>query len=136
MHFLLMRQHDEHVRNVCRKLRKFKFYGNREKSQYLPTELQVLGQLVTRRRISPIPQFVTNILQWPMPQNRSHLQSFTGMVNYFSQFAPHLASLAAPLTEMASATVTLDWTLIHNTLFGKDKLGLSAEPSIKPEPIY
>jgi len=56
------KEHVEHDRSVCMKLRKFKFYGNREKSQYLPTELQVLGHLVTRRGISPILHSVTNIL--------------------------------------------------------------------------
>jgi len=136
------KEHDEHVRSVCRKLRKFKFYSNREKSQYLPMELQVLGHLVTRRGISPIHQSVTNILQWPIPQNRSQLQSFLGMVNYFSRFMPHLVSLAAPLTEMAGATATWDWTPTHTTSFEKVKLDLSAEPAIKPidynklEPIY
>ena len=49
------KEHNEHVKNVCRKLRKFTFYDNREKSQYLPTELQVLVHLVTRREISPLP---------------------------------------------------------------------------------
>ena len=54
------------------------------------------------------------------------------MVNYFSRFVPHLASLAAPLTEMAGATATWDWTPTHTTSFGKVKLALSAEPAIKP----
>ena len=64
------------------------------------------------------------------------------MVNYFSRFVPHLASLAAPLIEMAGATATCDWTPTHTTSFDKVKLTLSAEPAIKPidynkpKPIY
>jgi len=64
------------------------------------------------------------------------------MVNYFSQIVPHLASLAVSLTEMASATATWDCTLTYTTSFGKVKLALLAEPTIKHidynnhEPIY
>jgi len=64
------------------------------------------------------------------------------MVKYFSRIVPHLAWLAAPLTKMAGATITWDWTPTYSTLFGNVKLALSAELAIKPidydklEPIY
>ena len=65
-----------------------------------------------------------------------------GLVNYLSQFLPHLATKSAPLTEMCGAQSTWDWTPLHDTAFQQVKDLVRQSPVLKPldynspEPIY
>jgi len=55
-----------------------------------------------------------------------------GMVNYLSHLIPHLGDMAAPLTEMAGATGTWDWTSTYTKVFTHTKAALSADPTVRP----
>jgi len=55
-----------------------------------------------------------------------------GMVNYLCHLIPHLADLAAALTEMDGATATWDWTSTHTKAFYYTKVALSADPAVRP----
>jgi len=124
--------HLYHVRTVLQRFRENKFYANKEKSQFMPGMLQCLGHVITQRGISPIQKSVQKILHWPQPQNRKMLQEYMGMVNYLGHLIPHLADMAAPLTEMAGATATWDWTPTHTKAFNHTKAALCADPTVRP----
>ena len=72
----------------------------------MPETLDVLGHIITREGIKADPNKLTKIQDWPTPQTRKQLQAFLGLVNYVSQFMPHLATKAAPLTELTGPTIT------------------------------
>jgi len=59
------------------------------------------------------------------------LQEYIGMVNYLGHLIPHLAYMAATLTEMAGATATWDWTPTHTKAFNHTKVAKSADPVVK-----
>jgi len=88
--------------------------------------------VITRRGIQPVPGRVRKILDWPTPSNIKELKSFVGIVNYRSQFAPHLAAISSPLTAMAGSTVNWDWTHTHQKSFELIKQTLSADPAVRP----
>jgi len=54
------------------------------------------------------------------------------MVNYLGNLIPHLADMAAPLTEMAGAIATWDWTPTHTKAVNQTKAALSADPAFRP----
>jgi len=97
----------------------------------MPGVLQCLGHIITQRGISPIQKSVQKILDWPQLQNRKMIQEYMGMVNYLCQLIPHLADMAAPLTEMAGATATWDWTTTYIKAFNHTKAALSADPAVR-----
>jgi len=99
------KEHVNYVRHVLQKLRVNQFFTNRKKSQFLPEELCILGHVITRRGIQPVPGRVRKILDWPTPSYIKELKSFLGIVNYCSQFAPYLATISSLLTAMAGSTV-------------------------------
>jgi len=121
-----------HVRTVLQRLRENKFYTNKEKSQFMPSVLQCLGHVLTPRGISPIQKSVQQILDWPQLQNSKMLLEYMGMENYLGHLIPHLADMAAPLTEMAGATATWDWTPTHTKAFNYTKAALFADPAVRP----
>jgi len=54
------------------------------------------------------------------------------MVNYLGHLIPHLADMAAPLTEMAGAIATWDWNPTDSKAFNHAKTALSADPAVRP----
>jgi len=54
------------------------------------------------------------------------------MVDYYSQFAPQLATISSLLTAIAGSTTNWDWTHIHQKLFELIKQTLSADPAVRP----
>jgi len=55
-------EHVNHVRHVLQKLRDNQFFADQKKSQFLPEELSILGHMITRRGIQPVPGRVRKIL--------------------------------------------------------------------------
>jgi len=54
------------------------------------------------------------------------------IVNYLGHLIPHLADMAAPLTEMAGTTAIWDWTPTYTKVFNYTKAVLSADPTVRP----
>jgi len=54
------------------------------------------------------------------------------MLNYYSQFAPQLATISSPLTAMVGSTTNWDWTHLHQKSFKLIKQTLSVDLAVRP----
>jgi len=117
---------------VLKKSRDNQFYADQKKCQFLPEELSILGHAITRRGIQLAPGQVRKILDWPTSSNTKELQTFLRMVNYYSEFAPQLATISSPLTAMVESTANWDWTYTRQKSFELIKQTLSADPAVRP----
>src|SRR5258706_1622286 len=137
-----LEDHIETIREICRRLRKHKLYANRSKSAFLPDRISVLGHVLTTNGIIAAPEKLLKVQNWAIPQTRKQLQGFMGMVNYLSQYVPHLSTYAAPLTQLCGSKALWKWRYIHTKAFEQLKDILAAEAILKPldyeskEPIY
>src|SRR5258705_1271714 len=137
-----LEDHIETIREICRRLRKHKLYANRSKSAFLPDRISVLGHVLTTNGIIAAPEKLLKVQNWAIPQTRKQLQGFMGMVNYLSQYVPHLSTYAAPLTQLCGSKALWKWRHIHTKAFEQLKDILAAEAILKPldyeskEPIY
>ena len=59
-----------------------------------------LGFLVGQGNLQPIDENVNKILTIVVPQTKKHVRSIIGLVNFYSKFIPHLATLLAPLSNL------------------------------------
>ena len=50
--------------------------------------------------IHPAPEKIRTIMDWTRPENKKEPQRFNGMVDYISQFIPHMTTITARLTEL------------------------------------
>jgi len=62
------------------------------------------------------PEKIPTIMDWTRPENQKELQRFNGMVNYISQFIPHIATITALLTELSGNAEWL-WTDLQEAAF-------------------
>jgi len=93
-------EHMEHVKTVVNRLTKAKLIINREKSNFLRTQVILLGFVVDAngRRINP--HKVANISSWAPPTNGKMIQRYLGMFNYFREYIPLYSTIAAPLDKL------------------------------------
>ena len=73
-----------------------------KKMQFKSTDCKFIGHRLTPDGIKVDPNKIEAIIQMDPPQNVASLQSFNGMVNYFS---PVLSELSEPLRRLCKAGV-------------------------------
>lgn len=50
------------------------------------------------------------IKSMPRPKNVLEVRAFTGMVNYYDKFIPHLSTILYPLNRLLSKNTAFQWT--------------------------
>ena len=68
-----------------------------DKSEFFRTEVEFCGHLLREGRRSPAPGKLLPIQLWELPQTVTELRGFLGLTNYFAEYVPHYAEVAAPL---------------------------------------
>ena len=92
-------EHLEHVKLVINRLTKAKLIINREKSNFLRTQVLLLGFVIDAngRRINP--EKIANIKMGTIQTGKT-VQRYLGISNYFREFIPVYSTLTAPLDEL------------------------------------
>ena len=62
----------------------------------------------------------------PIPENRTQLRSFLGLINYYGRFLKNLSTVLQPLNKLLSSKVTYQWSHECNTSFNEVKRMLSS----------
>ena len=68
------------------------------------------------------------IQEMPVPQSKTQVQSFIGMVNYLSKFSARLSELAEPIHDLAKERVPFNWGPEHDEAFSLIKKEVTAAP--------
>ncbi|XP_058038083.1 uncharacterized protein K02A2.6-like [Ahaetulla prasina] len=71
--------------------------------------VEFLGFLVDSNGIHPAPSKVEAIKNAPTPTNKGELQAFLGLLNFYSVFLPHKATLAEPLHKLLTSKAQWHW---------------------------
>ena len=105
------KEHKEHLRQVCQLLEDNGLVIRKDKCIFGVPEIEFLGHKVTAAGILPLPDRVTTIKEYPVPENRAALQRFLGMINYYHRFLPKIAGHLKPLhVASAGSGQSIDWT--------------------------
>jgi len=81
--------------------------------------------------IHPAPEKIRTIMDWTRPESQKELQRFNAMVNYISQFIPHIATITAPLTELSGNAEWL-WTDLQEAAFEAVKRAAHKDKVLRP----
>ena len=108
-------EHVDHLRQLFQRLQQHGLTVNGAKSELGKVSLNFLGHQISQEGILPLPQKVSEILNFPAPTTQAALRRFNGLINYYRRFIPHCASQLAPLTDLlrgAPKAITLDDTAL------------------------
>lgn len=119
-------EHTEHLRQLFQLLSANGLVINKSKCVFGASELDFLGHRVTTQGICPLPDRIAALRDSAAPTDRTSLQRFLGMMNYYHRFIPHVADILAPLHAQASGKgQTIEWSAECQTAFEKAKEALS-----------
>jgi len=99
--------------------------------EFFAASIDVLGHLIDDQGLRASPEKIARIEAWTTPKNKKQLQEFLGVVNYISQFIPHLASITAPLTSL-TGTEEFVWTATHDYAMDNVKRAAAHNQIMKP----
>lgn len=106
------RSWDEHNYILNRLLKIFKENGitvNLEKSQFGQAQIKFLGHSISDKGISPDPDKLEAIREFPTPRNKKDVRAFLGLINFYKRFI-QIDMLATPrLNALTGKKTTWCW---------------------------
>jgi transposase InsO family protein len=97
VHSRTEREHAEHVRTTLQRLRQHGLKINLEKCTFGAAQIQYLGHTISGDGITPGKDKTAAVADAEPPRTIRQVRSFMGLANYFRQFIPRFATVAAPL---------------------------------------
>ena len=95
-------EHLAHLDILFNRLLEYGIVINPSKCIFGAASLEFLGHQISVHGISPLPQKVQAIQDFPAPSSLRKLHEFLGLVSFYCCFIPHCTSLVQPLTDLLS----------------------------------
>lgn len=104
---------------------------NWEKSQFLKSEVEYLGYLISEGKYRLSPEKIRAVKNFRVPVNEKELQRFLGLTSYFRKFVPGYALIARPLTDLLKKDVPFVFGEKQSGSFEQLKGCLVSDPVLK-----
>lgn len=124
------REHLEHIKVILQRLSDNGLSINLSKCVFAAQEVKFLGHTVSKGGITPLPEKVKAIYEFPKPENIQQLRRFLGMINFYRRNLPKAAEVQAPLTAYLAKSkkndkTPISWTTDAETAFARCKQDLA-----------
>ena len=84
-------EHKQHLQLVLNCFCDYGIIINPPKCQFGVLQPDFLGHTVTSQGVSPLPDKIEAIQNFPQPQTQQKLREFLGLINFYHRFIPHCA---------------------------------------------
>jgi len=104
---------DEHIQSLREVLKRFADANLKltpKKCHLFRLKVNFLGHVVEEKGISPNPEKVSAIKDWPTPTSVKDIRAFLGVTGYYRRLIKSFATIASPLTKLTQKDVKFDWT--------------------------
>jgi len=103
-------EHDVRLRQVLARLDRAGLKLKRHKCELYDSKVNYLGFVVSEQGVHTDPAKVAAIVDAAEPADVSQLQSFLGLVNFYSRFIPNSSQLMFPLNQLLQKGVKWEWS--------------------------
>ena len=118
-------EHKLHLRLVLQRFNQYGIIINPSKCELCVNALHFLGHHVTQHGVTPLPEQVQVIRNFPQPPTLRRLREFLGLVNFYHRFIPQCAKILSPLNSLLKSTAnnsrTLQWSTQASAAFQEIK---------------
>ena len=136
----------DRIELVLKCLQDFNLKIKPKKTFFFQSQVLFLGHTLSKEGISPNPEMLQKVRDWPVPSNGKEVHSFLGLASYYHRFILQFAKWASPLHELIRPVVTkktrariklppiqqnlppFQWTTDQQESFNKLKLALTSAP--------
>ena len=98
------------INSVLNNLNKFGLRLNSNKCIFESDSVDFLGYTVSANGIKPTCKHLDAIVKAPIPRDKSALQSFLGLVNFYHSFVPMKSDVLEPLNSLLRKNVRWVWS--------------------------
>lgn len=120
-------EHDANLREVLTRIKKAGMKLNK-KAVFNVSELFFLGHRLSAEGVAPLPSKIDEVLNFPVPSDPSQLKAFLGLVEYYSKFILHCATVVEPMRRLLRKGVSFFWSSDVQDSFQKVKTCLQQAP--------
>lgn len=92
-------EHIKHLKLVFERLRQYNLKLQLDKCEFLRTETEFLGHIITPDGIKPNTKKIKAIQDFPIPNTQKELRGFLGLLGYYRKFIEQFAKITKPLTK-------------------------------------
>lgn len=121
-------QHMRDLEDVFNRLRDHGLLLRPNKCKFGVPSINFLGHCVDASGISPLPEKVKAVQEFPQPTTARELRTYLGMIHFYHRFIPGVASSLQPLHQLANtkpANSQLPWTEDTLKSFHESKTALA-----------
>ena len=87
----------DRIQFIFNRLKEFSLKIKPKKSHFFQAEVDFLGHILSKNGVSPNPEKIEKVHDWPIPTNSKEVHSFIGLASYYRRFIPNFAKWAGPL---------------------------------------
>ena len=102
-----------------------------KKCEYLKSELEYLGHIITKEGVKPNPEKINCIKYFRLLKNLKDIQSFLGLAGYYRKFIKNFSTIERLLTKLTQKETMFDWTSDCEKAFYDLKNALITAPALK-----
>jgi hypothetical protein len=125
-------EHLADIKRVLRKLQNHNLQIQLDKSEFVRTDLNFLGHVITKDGIRPNPDKIKAILEFPIPKNEKQIKQFLGMTGYYRKLVKSYAKIAQPMTNALRKTERIDTNNPdYKESFENLKTAITSDPVLK-----
>ena len=88
------------MRKNFQRLKEASLKLKRSKCDFMKTQIQYLGHLISSNGIQPLPEKLGSIKKMPTPWRAKEVKQFLGLAGYYRKFVPQFSDLSRPLTRL------------------------------------
>lgn len=92
--------HRQHLNDVFQRLAQYGLRLNTDKCTFGASEVNFLGHHIDANGITPLPEKIDAIRNFPTPTSIKQIRRFIGMINFYRRFIPNCSTILSPLTNL------------------------------------
>lgn len=124
-------EHSKKLTSVFDRLRTNKLLLQPDKCEFMRKEVAYLGHVISDQGVSPQPNKITAISNYPVPKNQKNIKQFLGLVGYYRRFIENFSKIARPLTKLLRKDQPFLWSDEQQVAFDFFRNALTSEPILQ-----